>query len=362
MNVNMPLPVSRAVTRLRAVSSHVLCAICLLGASLSAYGQSALLYAYEATGKRLISFSAEAPGTLLTDVVISGIGSTEAILGIDFRQATGELYAVAASSTSAYQLLKIDLQSGAATPVGSSVFNLNGQFFGVGFNSADDTLRVVSNSDINFRINPNTGILAGTDTTLAYMAGDTNAGINPSVAQLAYSRSLSSAATTAYGVDAATGSLVRVGGVDGTPSANTGQLTTVGSLGISIVGGPTANAGGFDIQPGSNAAYAALRTSAGSVLHTINLNTGVATALGAIASSGALIDGLAIAPPNQCLDLDGDGMVLALTDGLMLLRALLGITGTSVTNNALPSPAPQRATWTAIRTHMNKNCGMNFGP
>jgi hypothetical protein len=348
--------------RLRCVLVHGLFAFGLLGASLSAYAQSALLYGYEGTGKRLISFSAETPGSLLTDIPLTGLGASEFLLGIDFRPATGELYAVATSNPSTSRLVKIDTQSGAVNTLGANALNLSGQFFGFSFDALVDRIRLVSTSEMNVRINPNDGTLAGTDTALAYVSGDPQFGVNPAVAHVAYGNALTGATSTAYGIDVATSSLVRIGGIDGAPSANTGQLTTVGSLGVTLVGGPSANVGGFDIQSGTNTGYAALRTSAGSVLHTINLATGSATAIGAIGTGVGLIDGLAIVPPNRCLDLDGDGTVQAMTDGLMLVRALLGMTGTSVTNNALPSPAPPRPTWTAIRAHMNRNCGMNFLP
>jgi hypothetical protein len=72
------------------------------------------------------------------------------------------------------------------------------------------------------------------------------------------------------------------------------------------------------------------------------------------------VRGLAIAPFNGCLDLDGNGVVDPLTDGLMLLRAQFGLTGTAVTNGAIANPTPPRSTWSAIRNYMNANCGTFF--
>lgn len=59
------------------------------------------------------------------------------------------------------------------------------------------------------------------------------------------------------------------------------------------------------------------------------------------------------------LDLDGNGRVEALTDGLMLLRVTLGLTGTAVTANAL-GDAPTRSDWAAIRTYLNGQCGLSL--
>jgi hypothetical protein len=59
-------------------------------------------------------------------------------------------------------------------------------------------------------------------------------------------------------------------------------------------------------------------------------------------------------------DLDGDGDVLPHTDGIMLLRALLGFTGIRVTDGVIVG-TPPRADWSSIRAHMNGTCQTNFG-
>ena len=66
-------------------------------------------------------------------------------------------------------------------------------------------------------------------------------------------------------------------------------------------------------------------------------------------------------PPACPLDIDGDGKVDALTDGLMLLRILFGLTGAQVTNNAVSASAT-RPTWADIRAFLNANCGTNLAP
>jgi YD repeat-containing protein len=59
------------------------------------------------------------------------------------------------------------------------------------------------------------------------------------------------------------------------------------------------------------------------------------------------------------LDLDGDGQVLAMRDGLMLVRIALELTGTAVTANAV-NPAGTRPDWASIRTYLNTNCSLNL--
>ena len=57
------------------------------------------------------------------------------------------------------------------------------------------------------------------------------------------------------------------------------------------------------------------------------------------------------------LDIDGDGLVLAATDGLMLLRAALGLTGDAVVAGATATGA-SRTTWEDVRGYLNGACGM----
>jgi hypothetical protein len=61
------------------------------------------------------------------------------------------------------------------------------------------------------------------------------------------------------------------------------------------------------------------------------------------------------------LDIDGNGTPDALTDGLMIIRAMFGLTGNAVTNNAI-GPGATRANWTAIRSYLNATCGTVFAP
>ncbi len=56
------------------------------------------------------------------------------------------------------------------------------------------------------------------------------------------------------------------------------------------------------------------------------------------------------------LDLDGNDVTEASTDGVLLLRALLGFTQTSVTDNALGTGTLARPDWTAIRAYLVGTC------
>jgi hypothetical protein len=219
----------------------------------------------------LSSFDSATPLTQ-TSVPITGLQAGEAILGIDLRPSTGQLYALASTS----RLYTINPATGAATQVGSAgAFTLSGTFFGFDFNPTVDRIRVVSNTGQNIRLNPNDGTLTATDTTLTYAAGDPNFGTSPSDVGAAYVNNTAGApSTTLFGIDSGLDVLVRQGSVDGTPvSPNTGQLFTVGSLGVD-----TSVLVGFDVSGVTGIAYASL-CSAGPAcsFYTINLLTGAAT-------------------------------------------------------------------------------------
>jgi Domain of unknown function (DUF4394) len=250
-----------------------------------------ILYGYNLANNHLVSFDATLPNILLTDIPLTGLAVSETLLGIDFRPANGLLYGTAGNGT-VERVVTIDTTTGAVAPVNTAntLAQPPGTAFGVDFNPVVDRLRQVSDGDSSVRLSPSTGALVGMDTTLAYAAGDPNAGVNPNVVHVAYTNNAPGATlSTLYGIDSSTDSLVIIGGPNGSPSPNTGQLTTIGPLGVD-----TQAMGGFDIHFGANVAYAALRVGGVSTMYTINLATGAATAVGAI-GSGTQIDGLSVA-------------------------------------------------------------------
>ena len=116
-------------------------------------------------------------------------------------------------------------------------------------------------------------------------------------------------------------------------------------------GGPTAThalaSGSQAIDAGSNPAGAAYD------------QRGLPRVVNGTADMGAFESGNVI--PLGCLDADANGSIDALTDGLIFMRAMFGMTGTSVTTAALGANAT-RTTWQAIRGFLNANCGSSFAP
>jgi len=91
--------------------------------------------------------------------------------------------------------------------------------------------------------------------------------------------------------------------------------------------------------------------------------TGPAATQGAIGAVPGRTEAATIATHLnlQRMDIDGDSSVDAATDGVLLLRALLGLNGAAVTNGAL-SPCATRTTWTDIRAHLVGWCGLTVAP
>jgi Domain of unknown function (DUF4394) len=244
------------------------------------------------TSHQLIKFNAGQPQKILASVAIKGLQPGETILGIDYRVSKDTLYALGSSG----RLYTLNEDTAQLTPVGASPFavKLDGTMFGFDFNPTVDRIRVISNTGQNLRLHPDTGAVVDSnpnvegvqiDGPLTYAAGDANFGKKPGIVGAAYSYNKADPKiTTNYALDATTGSLVTQGSREGTTPAvspNTGQLFTVGKLGVNF------EDAAFDIQALSDVAFAALngKEIKGTRLYTLDLKTGAAQFIGTIGTS-----------------------------------------------------------------------------
>ena len=250
---------------------------------------------------KLLKFNAGQPGRVLKTLNIAGLQAGETLLGIDYRVSKDQLYALGSSG----RLYTINEDTAAASVVGVPfAVKLEGTQFGFDFNPTVDRIRVVSNTGQNLRLHPDTGAVVDsnpaldgvqTDGKLTYAAGDKNIGKSPMTVGAAYSyNKADTKITTNFALDAATGSLVTQGSREGvTPavSPNTGQLFTIGSLGLAF------NNASFDIQALSDVAFAALNSDGSNTSRwvTIDLKTGAAKSLGTI-GGGERVVGIALEP------------------------------------------------------------------
>lgn len=203
------------------------------------------------------------------------------LVGIDVRPADGKVYGLAADGA----IVTVDVTTGTwdkvsqlseALPAGARV--------SVDFNPVADRLRILTGTGMNLRVNVADG-KATVDGTLKYAATDAAMGKTPGVHAAGYTNSLAGAKETAlFDIDTAAGALVKQA------PPNDGVLATVGALGV-MVSGPVA----FDIWSdgmGKNVGW----LLADGTLHSVDLMTGKATAVGKIAGLMGRVTDIAILP------------------------------------------------------------------
>ena len=101
--------------RMKKIIAASAMAVC---AAIPAQGE--LVYAYTSLDQ-LISFDSLSPGNLISARTITGLQTSESLLGIDYRPANGLLYALGDSS----RLYTINPATGAATQVGTASSRLS---------------------------------------------------------------------------------------------------------------------------------------------------------------------------------------------------------------------------------------------
>ncbi|MFL6519438.1 MAG: DUF4394 domain-containing protein [Chthoniobacterales bacterium] len=284
------------------------------------------------SGNRLLFFDSNTPGTVTKTITINTVGN-EALVAIDFRPLSGELYAMSVST----RFYVLNLTTGAASSPTVTPKMLDGTRFGFDFIPTVDRIRVTSDKEQNLRLNPINGSLSNDDPALNYAVGDAHAGANPNIVGSAYTNNFAGAVTTVlYDIDSTLDTLV----IQEPP--NTGTLHTVGSLGVN-----TTDNVGFDISQGTGTAYASLTSGTTPGLYTINLATGAATLVGTIGGlvlGESLVD-ISVPTATRLLNISTRGRVGTGDDvliggfvnrggGRLVLRAI----GPSLAAFGVPSP------------------------
>jgi len=221
---------------------------------------------------KLLLVNAKAPNTVTSQVNITGLQTAETILGIDFRPATGELYAVGSTS----RIYVINPRTGASRAISTAAFTpaISGTSVAFDFNPTVDRIRLVTSNGQNLRINPETGAVQIVD-------GVINGATGAKVSSVAYTMNRAGAAsTTLFDIDATNNKLYRQ------DPPNNGTLVEIGALGYDVE-----EAGGFDINPDGTVAVAAMSVAGKSGLFTIDTTTGKAAKIGDFTQT---ITGLAI--------------------------------------------------------------------
>jgi Ca2+-binding RTX toxin-like protein len=224
---------------------------------------------------------------------IAGLPAGVQLQGIDRRPADNLLYSVGTDN----RIYQLDVFSGAATAVSTlnSLF-FEGATFGVGFdfNPVPNRLRLVADTDRNFRINVDTGLVADNDAIapgiqadgpLRYVADDSAVGQNPTIVAVAYTNNVAGATSTIlYGIDSDRNTLIRF------DAPNAGTLRTVGLLGFDVA--PDAS---LDILSDFSGAINVAVLVSNGIAYQVDLATGQSAALGAIGSQPQSFRGFTIA-------------------------------------------------------------------
>lgn len=233
----------------------------------------------------LVAFNANNPGTFSLKTAVSGITAGEKLMSVDFRPATGELYALSNAS----KLYIINTSTANSRVVGTAAFTpaISGTIASIDFNPTVDRIRLVTNTGQNLRLNPENGAVAATDGSIATTS---------SIAGVAYTNSKSGASSTIlYDLDMTAGKLFKQ------DPPNNGTLVEVGSLGITFTGQAA-----FDINPDNSVALVAATKDSKNNLYKLDLSTGKTTNIGSL--SQKVID-LAIPTDAVAYAIDATNML-----------------------------------------------------
>ena len=209
----------------------------------------------------IYTYNAQELSTPMSMVAITGLPSGENILSIDYRPATGQLYALSSAS----RLYHINENSGAATALGTEPFSpaFEGENASIDFNPTVDRIRLVTESGQNLRLHPELGTVVAID-------GSINGGMNPRIGAVAYSNSFSGTTTTTlYDIDLEQNKLYKQ------VPPNDGGLEEVGDLGLDLEG-----MSDMDIIADNSIAFAVSKKTNQTRLYRIDLMTGDAEWLG----------------------------------------------------------------------------------
>jgi hypothetical protein len=278
--------------------------------------------ALSADGTSLLRFNTAAPTLVTGPITITGVATTDRLVGIDFRPATGQFYALGVNATSGLgTLYLIDPQGGQATVVGTAgsvtFVDATGTTillpdpattgYGFDFNPTVDRIRVTTSTGLNFRINPNNGAPVDGSATAAGINPDGSINGLPTgstgVSATAYTNSfgqpLTGGVTTQYTLDATSNSLF----IQNPP--NNGTQNLVAQITLNGVPLDFTDISGFDIPsgvrvttsgtPAAGIGYAVLTVNNVAGLYSIDLTTGAATSLGPVGTGPTGLAGFALA-------------------------------------------------------------------
>lgn len=264
--------------RTRIAALGVVLAATLLAAP-SATAQPAVAVIAGSVTDAIATFDTDAPGTLGSSRVVTGVLHQQRLVGIDYRWIPGPsgggsagLYGLGVNiSTGETNLYRLSAATGVATPVGAGFSRAAGAFYGFDIDPAADRARIVSSGDDNYRVDLDTGALVAAAAALSPSGR--------AIAGAAYDRvggtPSALAKSTLYVIDPIMDRLAIQGGADGAPGADSGGVVPVGSLGLDV----SPYNLGFDIAY-DGTALATFTVGGVAGLYRVDLLTGASTLIG----------------------------------------------------------------------------------
>lgn len=254
------------------------------------------------------------PNTIAKRVQVTGLGSNEDLLGIDYRPADGKLYGI--TKDAVYVIDDVTgVASGRQALIASNstlVFTapLTGTNFGIDFNPVVDRMRVVSDSAMSLVVNVDTGAVNRQADIGTIGAGGVAITPQPtgfSITGAAYTNSISKPTSTRlWDIDTLGDRLFQQNAAN-----NDSQLSGAVPLGVNAT-----DVNGFDIDGANNKGYAALKVGSSVGLYAIDLaaTDNAATLLASLGDGTVDIKGISLKTKTTA--------AYALTDDGKLLRFL----------------------------------------
>jgi hypothetical protein len=239
---------------------------------------------YGLSERVMVSFKADKPNHILSQVSLDTLGGGKLISGFDIRPATGQFYVLGYNPTNgATRIYTLDSITGKFSTIGTEDFFINPGIkeLTLDFNPTVDRIRLLGSDGSNLRLHPQTGILVATDGMLAFNVGDVNEGETPVIGAGAYTNSFpGTTTTTLYDYDISKNILLSQ------IPPNDGKLNTIGSSGIML--DPDRPVIDMDIfysyKDSSNTAYAvsSLMGVSCNQFYKIDIKTGMASLIGTV--------------------------------------------------------------------------------
>lgn len=261
--------------RLKIIAKANLFALAVAGLGVPAVNAATLAALQD--GKTIVWIDTEMK-KVTGSVALTGGAS---LVGIDVRPSDGKLYGV----TPAGDIVIVDAKTGKWDVKSKLSEKLpEGAMVSVDFNPVADRMRIITNTGMSLRVNVDDG-KATVDGAIKYAETDPSKGMKPNVTAIGYSNSFAGTKETAlYDIDASSGTFLKQA------PPNDGIVSAIGKVGVKL-DGPIA----FDIWSdgkGGNTGW----LLAGGALHTVDIATGAAKAVGSIAGLSGKVTDIAILP------------------------------------------------------------------